>query len=125
MKLLTQCLAVAGGGALGAVLRFLLGTLCVRLFGAGFPVGTLVINVSGSLVLGWFLTFVQPRETVSDTLRLAVAVGLLGAYTTFSTFAYESNLLLNDGLYGKTLFNMAGSVILSLVAVRLGIMLGR
>jgi CrcB protein len=124
MKLLIQCLAVAAGGALGAVLRFVIATLCGRWFGGGFPVGTFVINITGSLLLGWFVAVIQERLTVSDTLRLAVAVGFLGAYTTFSTFAYESNSLLEDGSGLKATFNMLGSLALGLVAIRLGIMLG-
>jgi len=124
MKLLIQCLAVAVGGSLGAVLRFLVATLCGRWFGTGFPIGTFAINITGSLFLGWFLTVIQQRFTISDTLRVAVAVGVVGAYTTFSTFAYESHALLEDGAGLKAMFNMFGSVLLGLVAVRLGIMLG-
>lgn len=124
MKLLIQCLAVGAGGSLGAVLRFLVATLCGRLFGTGFPIGTLVINLTGSFFLGWFLTALQERLTVTDTLRLAVAVGFVGAYTTFSTFAYESNSLLTEGAELKAAFNLLGSLILGLAAVRLGILLG-
>lgn len=124
MKLLIQCLAVAAGGSFGAVLRFLVATLCGRWFGTGFPIGTLVINLTGSFFLGWFLTAIQERITVSDTLRLAVAVGFVGAYTTFSTFAYESNALLTEGAELKATLNLLGSLLLGLLAVKLGILLG-
>jgi CrcB protein len=123
MKLWMQCLAVAAGGSLGVVARFLVSTSCARLFGTGFPVGTLVINVSGSLFLGWFVTVIQERYTISDTARLAVAVGFLGAYTTFSTFSYESNSLLEQGAGMKATFNMLGSLLFGLIAVRVGILL--
>jgi len=124
MKLLMQYLAVAGAGALGAVLRLFVATVSGRLFGTGFPAGTFIINITGSLFLGWFLAFVGNRA-VPDTLRLAIAVGFVGAYTTFSTFMYESNALIEDGLHIKATMNLAGSLIVGLLAVRLGIWLGR
>lgn len=123
MKLLMQCLAVAAGGSCGAVFRFLLSALCGRLFGSGFPVGTLVVNITGSLVLGWFLTVIHQRGSVSDTMRLGIAVGFIGAYTTFSTLAYEANSLLENGSGLKALFNLVGSLVLGLAAVRAGIWL--
>ncbi|HEX4144847.1 MAG TPA: fluoride efflux transporter CrcB [Pirellulales bacterium] len=121
MKLLEQYLAVGAAGSLGAMLRLAVSTFCGRWFGTAFPVGTLVINLSGSLFLGWFLTLIGQRYVVSDTLRMAVAVGFVGAYTTFSTFAYESNSLLEDGAGLKAGANLVGSVVLGLLAVRLGI----
>lgn len=125
MKLmLVQYLAIGAAGSLGAMTRFLVATLCGRIFGSEFPVGTLVINVTGSLFLGWFLTVIGERGNVSDTFRLAVAVGFVGAYTTFSTYAYESNSLLEDGAGLKALFNIVGSVLLGLIAVRVGVWLG-
>jgi CrcB protein len=123
MNLLWQYLAVGLAGSLGAVARLAVSTLCGRWFGTGFPIGTLVINLSGSMFLGWFLTLISQRYIVSDTLRLAVAVGFVGAYTTFSTFAFETNGLLEDGAGLKALANIVGSVVLGLVAVRLGIWL--
>ncbi|HEX3724727.1 MAG TPA: fluoride efflux transporter CrcB [Pirellulales bacterium] len=123
METLTRYLVVGAAGSLGAILRLMISTLCGRVFGAAFPVGTLVINLSGSLFLGWFLAVVSER-VVSENFRLAVAVGFVGAYTTFSTFAYESSALLQDGSAIKALFNMIGSVVLGLLAVRLGIWLG-
>lgn len=124
MQLLMQYLAVGAAGSLGAVLRLMVSTLCGRLFGTAFPIGTFVINISGSLFLGWFLTVISERAVVSDTFRLAVAVGFVGAYTTFSTFAYESNSLLQDGAGIKALANMFGSLLVGLLAVRIGIWLG-
>jgi CrcB protein len=123
MNVLIQYLAVGLAGSLGAMARLAVSSLCGRLLGTAFPVGTLVINLSGSLFLGWFLTMIGQRYIVSDTLRMAVAVGFVGAYTTFSTFAYETNSLLEDGSVVKATVNVVGSVVLGLVAVRLGIWL--
>ena len=99
-------------------------------FGIKFPWGTLFINLSGSLFLGWFMTIftdrLKPGGWLSpDDLRLMVAVGFTGAYTTFSTFEYEAHNLLKDGddLAGTTY--IAGSVFLGLLAVRLGTHLAR
>ena len=124
MRFLVQCGAVAGGGALGAVARFLVATACAKLFRTNFPVGTLVINLSGSLFLGWFATVTFDHVPVSEAARLAVAVGFVGAYTTFSTFMYESSMLMSGGFGIKAVANLVGSLVLGLVAVRLGILLG-
>ena len=124
MKVLMQYLAVGAVGSLGAMLRLLVGTVCGRLFGTDFPVGTLVINVSGCVLLGWFMTVVDERVIVSDTVKLAVAVGFVGSYTTFSTFAYESNALLTEGALLKAMTNLVGSVVLGLLAVRSGHLAG-
>src|SRR5437870_4197835 len=124
MKVLMQYLSVAGAGAVGAVLRFFIARVCGAMFETTFPVGTLVINISGSLFLGWFLTFAGQRVGISDTLRLAIGVGFVGAYTTFSTFMYESNSLLESGSSIKAMGNLIGSVVVGLIAVRLGIWLG-
>lgn len=124
MTVFVNCLAVGVAGFAGAVSRYLVGMLFDRLVGRAFPVGTLVINVSGSFLLGWFLATVGHRMPVPETVRLAVAVGFLGAYTTFSTFAYESDALLAAGAYARALLNLLGSLVAGLVAVRLGALLG-
>lgn len=118
-----QLLAVGAAGSAGSVARYLVGVLCGRLFGHAFPVGTLVINLTGSLFLGWFLAMMENRPILTDTFRLAIATGFVGAYTTFSTFAFESNSLIESGSNGKALVNLVGSVVLGLLAVRLGIWL--
>jgi fluoride exporter len=123
MNVLIQYLAVGLAGAVGAMARLAVATICGRLFGTAFPVGTLVINLSGSLFLGWFLAIIGQRYVVSETLRMAVAVGFVGAYTTFSTFAYETNSLVEDGSMLKATVNVVGSVVFGLIAVRLGIWL--
>jgi len=124
MKVLIQYLSVAGAGAVGAVLRFFVGSACGAIFGTSFPVGTFVINISGSLFLGWFVTFAGNRIGISDTLRLAIGVGFVGAYTTFSTFMFETHALVESGSGIKALGNLVGSLVVGLVAVRFGIWLG-
>src|SRR3954468_23440180 len=102
VRVLSQVLLVASGSALGGLARGGVGLAFARWLGTKFPWGTLVINVTGSLFLGWFLTLLDERLPLSEAawlrpndLRLMVAVGFTGAYTTFSTFEYETHGLLS------------------------------
>jgi CrcB protein len=124
MKLLINYLAVAGAGSLGAVARLFVGSICGRFFGNNFPIGTFIINITGSLFLGWFIAFAKQRSGISDTVFLAVAVGFVGAYTTFSTFMAESNSLLTLGANAKAMSYLIGSIVIGLLAVRFGLWLG-
>ncbi len=124
MKSLVQFGAVAAGGALGAVARHIITVLCARWIGTSFPIGTLVINLTGSFVLGLFIAAAATRVPVSDVTRLAVVVGFLGAYTTFSTYIFDSNALLEDRAWIKASANLLGSVIVGMFAVRLGLAMG-
>ena len=124
MNTLVNLLAIGSAGFLGAVTRYGVAVASERVFGKAFQVGTFVINVSGCFELGWFLAFVGSRVPVPEAVRLAVAVGFLGAYTTFSTFAFESNALAGNGAYAKAAVYVVGSVVVGLVAVRLGVALG-
>jgi len=117
-------LAIGGAGFLGAITRYIIATLSARLFGTSFPVGTLIINITGSLALGWILSVAGDKLIASEAMRLAVAVGFLGAYTTFSTFAFESDALIQDGQWLKSACYVAASVVLSLCAVRAGFSMG-
>ena len=125
MRFLAPYFVIGLAGSLGAILRYVVANVSGRVFGTGFPVGTFIINITGSLFLGWFMTIIRDRMIVSDTVRLAVAVGFVGAYTTFSTFVYESNTLLEDGAGIKAMVNLLGSLAVGLIAVRLGIALAR
>jgi CrcB protein len=116
-------MAVGMAGFIGAIARVMVGTLFGRL-NIRFPLGTLFINVTGSLFLGWFLTYAAGRD-ISDTKRLAIGAGFVGAYTTFSTFMYESARLADDGAGLAAIVNLAGSLTLGLLAVRFGMMLAR
>ena len=125
METLTKYLAVAAGGALGAVLRYYLGGTLLARTAAPFPTATFVINVTGSFVIGLFLTLATERVHISPHVRLAVAVGFVGAYTTFSTFEYETAKLIEDGDVTRALLNVVLSFIAGLLAVWLGIFAAR
>ena len=119
--LLLRYLAIGAAGFVGAITRVLVATFFGR-FNVRFPIGTLVINITGSLFLGWFLTYATSRS-ISDTARLAIGAGFVGAYTTFSTFMYESSRLADEGAGLEAIMNLLGSLILGILAVRLGILL--
>ncbi|MCL4119871.1 UNVERIFIED_CONTAM: hypothetical protein GTU68_020502, partial [Idotea baltica] len=120
-----QLLAIAGGGALGAVLRYGVSNGIYRLLGRDFPYGTLVVNVLGSLLMGFLFVLLVERMAVSAEWRLALLVGFLGAFTTFSTFSFETLALFNEGALLKALLNIIISVTLCLTATWLGMTLGR
>ncbi|HVN00860.1 MAG TPA: fluoride efflux transporter CrcB [Caulobacteraceae bacterium] len=113
---------MAIGGALGSVARYGCSSLAARLVGETFPWGTLVINVVGSLVIGFFATLTGPdgRLLVAPGARQFVLVGLCGGYTTFSSFSLQTLNLLRDGDMLRAGGNIVGSVALCLVAVWLG-----
>jgi len=113
-------LAVSLGAVPGALARYYLGLLCLQWFGAGFPIGTVLINLSGAFVMGFFVTFTLERAISSPDLRLLVAVGFLGSYTTFSTYALELSNLLRSGPLGLGLLYGLGSAGLGLLCLELG-----
>ncbi len=117
-------LAISIGAILGANVRYLLGGWVSEQAGSGFPWGTFVINVTGSLVIGVVLGLAAER-TVPWWWRSGVAIGFLGSYTTFSTFSYETINLMHDGSYAAALANAGGSLVASLVAVAIGLALAR
>lgn len=112
-------LLVAIGGAIGAAARYLVGAWLSSLLGSDFPWGTFFINVTGSFLIGVVLVLVQGGA------RHFVAVGILGGYTTFSTYSYETLGLVSDGNLVGALLNALGQVVLSLVSVYLGVVAGR
>lgn len=119
-------LLVGAGGFLGANARLLVARVVATTIDTRFPLGTFVINVSGSFLLGVLGAVVAGKIVPeSDALRLALGVGFLGAFTTFSTFEFETHALLEDGLGWVAMLNAAGSVVAGLLAVRAGIVLGR
>ncbi|MFO0807442.1 MAG: CrcB family protein [Gemmataceae bacterium] len=129
MRSIVQIVLVAVGSAVGGTTRWWVATLFHRL-GSTFPWGTLFINVSGSFILGWFMTVLSHRlGTVSITwlhaedLRLLVAVGFCGGYTTFSTFEYEAFLLGRTSWLPAATY-IALSVFAGLLALRLGVLCG-
>lgn len=117
--------AVALGGAIGSVLRFFVGTWFLQRFGPGFPWGTLAVNVTGSFAIGIVLTLAQTRIGLSPAMRLFLATGILGGYTTFSAFAYETLLLARDANALQSVAYGVGSVAAGVAAGVLGIVLTR
>ena len=118
-------LLVGLGGFLGANTRYLVANWIGGRYGTSFPYGTMVINVSGSFVIGFFLILVTERFLVHPGWRLFFAVGFLGGYTTFSTFSFESLALIQNGYWLLGLLNTLGSVVLGLAATLGGIVLAR
>jgi CrcB protein len=119
-------LLVGAGGFLGANARYLLARWVGILVEARFPLGTFLINVGGSFLLGLLGSLiVQKALPNADALRLALGVGFLGAFTTFSTFEFETNALFEDALWLTALANVFLSLFLGLVAVRLGAVAGK
>ncbi len=112
-------LLIALGGALGAVARYALGGLVHSFAGPDFPWGTLVVNVLGSLLLGFSFRYLE-ASALSAEFRSFLVIGLIGAFTTFSTFSYETAAMLQDGEWSRAGLYMGGSVLLSLTAVLAG-----
>lgn len=119
-----KMLVVGLGGFLGANARYLLGQWAAQRWGTAFPYGTFLINISGSFVLGLFGTLAL-RLAWNDNWRLLIAVGFVGAYTTFSTFEYETLQLLSEGSLARAAANVLGSVLLGFFAVYVGVVLAR
>ena len=113
-------LMIALGAAVGANLRYLLSLWAARQWGTAFPYGTLLINVSGSFAIGVVMVLLTTRFTNGDTWRPLLVTGLLGGFTTFSTFSYESYMLLISGSWLAAGLNMLASVGLGLIGVFLG-----
>lgn len=122
---MTHWLAIALGGALGAVLRYAVSTGIYQWWGRDFPYGTLVVNVLGSLVMGVLFILLVERLAATSVLRAFWLVGLLGAFTTFSTFSVETLNLMEGGEIGKAAANVVLSVTLCIGAAGIGMALGR
>jgi fluoride exporter len=116
---------IAAGGALGSATRYLLGTAIQERTPSSFPVGTLVINISGSLLLGFLARYAFGGASVSPEIRLFLTTGFCGGYTTFSAFSYETVRLFEEGDQGRALLYVALSVVLSIAATWLGFSLAR
>ncbi len=115
-----KLLIVAAGGALGSLARYgLSGWIHSRTQG-GFPYGTLAVNVLGCLAIGAALHFIQDRQTLGPNARLFLTIGILGGFTTFSSFGYETVQLASGGQWGAAAANVLGNVVLGLGAVWLG-----
>jgi len=117
--------AVAAGSAVGGVARFLLGGMLQRVSGTTFPAWTLIINVTGSLALGFLMRYLGEGLTVSAEVRALLTVGFCGGYTTFSTFSYETATLFEQGDWRRGSLYVIASVTLALLAMGAGMALAR
>ena len=123
--MLAKILSIALGASLGANLRYFLTIWAARKWGAEFPYGTLIINVVGSFGIGVILTLGTTRIALTESTRLFLVTGLLGGFTTFSTFSFESLELATSGRPAAALFYVGSSVGLGLVAAAAGVAVAR
>lgn len=122
---MSQLFAIAAGGALGAVMRFLMTNGVHRLLGRDFPYGTLMVNILGSLLVGLLFAILVEKLAVSMIWRSAVLVGVIGGFTTFATFSFETLALIEAGNLSKAFLNIFFSVVLCLAATWIGLSWGR
>jgi fluoride exporter len=121
-----QILLVGLGGAIGSIARYLISTRTYSYFGSGFPYGTLIVNFTGSFLIGLIAMFILERiQQFGMELRSFLIIGFLGGYTTFSSFSFETISLVQNGEYGSAFLNIFASLLLCLLATTLGIFLGR
>ncbi len=113
-------LAISLGAIPGALSRYYLTLIFTRWLGSSFPYGTFVINVTGAMIMGFFVTFTLDRVITAPELRLFFATGFLGSYTTFSTYALDTFTLLQTGNKGMALFYWLGSATLGFIGLALG-----
>ncbi|MCF4970537.1 fluoride efflux transporter CrcB [Nostoc sp. CMAA1605] len=119
-------IAVSLGAIAGALSRYYLSLWFAQRFGLGFPYGTFFINISGCLAMGFFFTFsVEKIAIISPEIRLLIAVGFLGAYTTFSTYALDTVSLLNNQNFITANVYLFGSAILGIISLQIGMILAR
>jgi len=116
---------VAIGGAIGSVCRYVVSTVFFQRFGPAFPWGTLTVNVTGSFLIGIILQLALLRTGFSPYLRLFLATGILGGFTTFSTFSYETYALSSEALSLASIVYVLGSVVLGIAAAYCGVVLAR
>jgi CrcB protein len=122
---LLNLFAIAGGGAIGALMRFWISNSIYALYGRNFPYGTLFVNVMGSLLMGFLFVMLNERFNLDPVWRAALLIGLLGAFTTFSTFSIETLNLMTSGEVFKAAINIILSVVVCIFATWLGVLIGR
>jgi fluoride exporter len=122
---MSQVIAIAIGGAVGSVLRYWVSTGVHDWLGRGFPYGTLAVNVLGCLVMGALFVLLTERSAANSVMRAGLLIGMLGGFTTFSSFSIETFNLIEQGAVAKAAGNMAASLFLCVGATWLGVMLAR
>lgn len=118
-------LFVALGGMLGAMARYGLGLWVGNRWSNAYPLGTFLINLSGALLLGFVNVFLLERTAINPAWRIGIGIGFIGAYTTFSTFTYETIVLLEEGSFATALGYVGASIVFGLFAAWLGMSLAR
>ncbi len=118
---MNHTLAIAAGGAIGAVLRFWMSSGVYALLGRGFPYGTLAVNLLGSLLMGFLYVLMLERMSLGAEWRAFALIGVLGAFTTFSTFSMETVALIEQADYGRAIANMVLSVLACVAAAFVGV----
>jgi len=113
------------GAGIGGALRHGVNVASARLFGTGFPLGTLIINVVGSLLMGLLAGYFLARPGVSQDMRLFMTTGILGGFTTFSAFSLDAAALVQRNAYGAAIGYIAGSVVVSILALFAGLLVFR
>jgi len=114
---LTAAMAVGVGGFFGALARYQVAMMVARRLGTSWPYGTFVINMTGCFVIGFFVTLTSEKVVVHDAWRLLFPIGFVGAYTTFSTYEYETARLIADGAWARAASYVAASTVVGLAAV--------
>jgi CrcB protein len=114
---LQKYLLIAVGGALGSIARYWVGSTVSGRIGARFPYGTFVINITACLIIGFTLTFLSKRADLSPAWRFLIPIGFIGAYSTFSTYEWETLSTLRSGAFFLAALYAVGSLLLGLVAV--------
>ncbi len=123
--MILNALFVGFGGFLGAISRFLVSSWVGQRWGRVFPLGTFVANILGCFMIGFVMTLFSERIMASPQIRLFVGVGFIGAFTTFSTFEYETGALLMDGQWLLAMLNVVGSLIIGFAALKAGEVLAK
>jgi CrcB protein len=123
--MMQKLLMIGLAGALGALARYGLGGLVQRYAGVTFPWGTFVVNIIGTFLFGFIWSLVEQRLVISVETRVIILSGFLGAFTTFSSFIFETSSLMGEGQWGLAMLNVVGQIILGLTAMFLGLAAGR
>lgn len=120
-----KIIVIGSGGFIGAVLRYGISGWAHRVWGSNLPYGTLLVNILGSFILGFFLFYSEGKTTLSPMWRSFLAIGMMGALTTFSTFSYETFMYLQENLYTQVFLNIGLNVFLTLLAVWAGMIMAK
>ena len=119
-----KILNLAIGGTAGTIARYILAGAVYRIFGTAFPYGTLVVNLSGCFMLGFLASLAEKKFVLNADLRLLLMIGFCGAFTTFSTFIFETDALLKNGQAARAFANICLSIIFGFILFKVGSLLG-